>query len=63
MFLRFVPLNLGSVWFGCIPSFNLLLYLELVKKFIVVVGGNESNFIVHLWSKPYNLQNNQTPPY
>ena len=27
------------VWFSCIPSFNLLLWLELVKKFSVVGGG------------------------
>ena len=48
------------VWYSCIPSFNLLLYLELVKKFSVVRwvggwlvgGGVESNFSVHLWSKP-----------
>ena len=32
-----------------IPSFNLPLSLEMVKKFtVVVVGGVESNFSVHL---------------
>ena len=39
----------GLVWFSCIPSFNLLLCLELVKKFTVVAvvaGGVESNFSV-----------------
>ena len=35
----------------CILSLNFLLLLELVKKFSVVVGV-ESNFCVHLWSKP-----------
>ena len=40
------------VWFCCILSFNLLLCLELFKKFSVVGGGGvESNFSVHLWSK------------
>ena len=40
------------VWFSCIPSFNLLLCLELVKKFTVMEGVVESNFSVQLWSKP-----------
>ena len=40
--------NFGLVWFSCIPSFNLLLCLDLVKKFTVVGGGwvDESNFSV-----------------
>ena len=33
------------VWFSCIPSFNLLRCLELVNKFIVVVGG----WVVGVW--------------
>ena len=28
----------GLVWFSCIPSFNLLLFLELATKFTVVTG-------------------------
>ena len=52
-FLRF---GFSLVWFSCIPSFDLLLCLELVKKFSeVVVGGwvgVESSFSVQLWSKP-----------
>ena len=35
----FFKFGFGLVWFSCIPSFNLLLCLELVKKFVVVVGG------------------------
>ena len=48
----FVKFGFGLVSFSCIPSFNLLLYLELVKRFSVVVVGLERNFSVHIWSKP-----------
>ena len=39
-------------WYICIPSFNFLLYLELVNKFSVVGSSVERNFNVHLRSKP-----------
>ena len=37
----------GLVWFSCIPSFTMS---EIGQK--VYCGGFESNFSVHLWSKP-----------
>ena len=44
----------GLVWFDLvvIPSFNLLLCLELVNKFSMWEVVVESNFSVHLLSKP-----------
>ena len=45
----FFKFGFGLFLFSCVPSFNLLLCLELVKKFSVVVvvgGGVESNFSV-----------------
>ena len=35
----FVKFGFCSVWFSCLPSFNLLLCLELVKQFSVVGGS------------------------
>ena len=35
--------GVGLVWYSCIPSFNFLLWLELVKKFTVVVSGRWVN--------------------
>ena len=43
----FVKFGFGLVSFSCIPSFNLLLCLELVKKF-VVVAVVETNYSVKL---------------
>ena len=63
LFLKiFLKFGFGLVCFSCIPSFNLLICLELVKKCTVVVvgGGIVSNFSVHCWIyfSPYHSLNN-----
>ena len=59
----FVKFGFGLVSFSCIPSFNLLLCLELVKKLLVVVVAVETNYSVKLKLKLNNLQNPTCPRY
>ena len=63
----FVKYGFGLVSFSCIPSFNLLLCLELVKKFVVVGGGGwwvvvvvvvETNYSVKLKLKLNKMERN-----